>query len=112
MAYTKEVVINHRKCGLGKYFDPVVAQVGRASLIEQAILIAKKHPNIWDPGWSNFHWALGNAVIDFLPKDKSPVQSYNVDEALTPEEIAYVAKQLNLSPNPQQIWPRKQTKKG
>lgn len=104
--YTKEQVIAERRCGL-KYFDKAAPdEKSRKELIMNAIAISKKNPMY--VGWSNFSWALGNAIIEIVAKDKEILQFWNTDEVLSQEEMLFVAKELNLKMEDYvDVWKRK-----
>jgi hypothetical protein len=94
--YTREQIISERRCGL-KYFDKAAdGNILKADLIEDAINISKRHPDIWGGGWSNVQWALMNAVIARVASNRDIMQSWNLDEVLNQEEMKHVAESLNL----------------
>ena len=94
---TRNQVINTRSNGL-RYFDRAVEKVGRTAILERAIAIAKQFPKSWRE--HNADWALGNAVIELLDPPGDIQQSYNVDEALTPEEIKQFTLQTGQKVTP------------
>jgi len=109
--YTKEQVISERKCGL-KYLDKAVAFVGMQVILDETIKIRKESPDIWGTGWSNVDWAFGNAWRDVLWKNKLASgdidSTENLDEALTPEQMQYLADNLNLDLSTYEpCWKRK-----
>jgi hypothetical protein len=106
--YTKQDVIDGRKCGL-KYFDKAVEIIGRQQLIDKAIEINKKSPDVWKAGWSNFDWAIGNAVIEIINSKGDISQSWNLDEALNDNEIQHIASVCCFSLPFTPSWPRKTT---
>jgi hypothetical protein len=81
---TRNQIIQTRSNGL-RYFDQAIVKIGRANLLEKAIAIYIRHPNVWQE--FTHDWALGNAVIEALNPPGDIQQSYNIDEALTPAEI-------------------------
>lgn len=105
MAYSRAEVLAKRKCGL-KFVDTAFASAGRQSIIDEAISISKSDPAIWGGGWSNVAWALGNAVINELNPNGDLVQTWNVDEVLTDDEMTYVASALNITEPYKPSWPR------
>jgi hypothetical protein len=90
-SYTKKQVVDERKCGL-KYFDKAVAKVGIQAVLEETVRIAKEFPDTWGRGWRNVDWAFGNAWREVI--DYDGVASENLDEALTPEQLQWLADQL------------------
>lgn len=104
--YTKEQVIEGRKCGL-KYWDESIALKGREAVINEAISISKQYPDVWGKGWPNVTWAIVNAVIEIVNRGQIS-QNWNLDEALTQDEIKHIAKELNLNMNDYKpLWNRK-----
>ena len=106
--YTREQIIQGRKCGL-KFFDEAVAKVGIDKILQRAIELQNEFPRTWKPGWSNMSWALGNAVREFAVRNFDYPMSWNIDEALTPEQMQYLrdntfGEQYDYEPT----WPRKQ----
>ncbi len=98
--YTRQQVINERKCGL-KLLDKAVEKVGFQAILEETVTIFKDHPNTWGPGWPTVKWAFGNAWRDVLWKhniSKGEIASTaNLDEALTLEQMQWLASQLGLN---------------
>jgi hypothetical protein len=107
--YTKQQVIDGRKCGL-KYFDKAVELKCRQYIIDHAIEINKEFPDMWEVGWSNFRWAIGNAVREIVNPDKEYPMSWNVDEALDDNEIKFIAEQLEFKGEYTPTWDRKKAK--
>jgi hypothetical protein len=105
--YTRQEVIDGRKCGL-KYFDRAVAQAGIDQLLEAAIEIQLRSPHTWNPGWDNFSWALGNAVINVLDPPGDIAQTWNIDEALTPEQMETVASRCGFTEPYVVTWGRRE----
>jgi hypothetical protein len=104
--YTKDQVVTERRCGL-KYFDKAVELVGRPALLQNAFNIAKAYPEVWGRGWSNFGWAIGNAVIEAINPKGDIAQTWNLDEALTPEEIANVKTTMGYQDEYKVVWERR-----
>lgn len=100
--YTKKQVIEGRKCGL-KYLDKAVAAVGMQAILEETVRIAKEFPDTWGPGWPNVDWAFGNAWRNVLWEKKLAkgdiAATENLDEALTEEQLKWLADQLGFSLN-------------
>jgi len=97
--YTKEEVIQGRKCGL-KYFDKAVEKVGIQAILEKTVSFSKGSPDTWGRGWSNIDWAFGNAWREFcLNKNRESyggMDSINLNEALSQEQMQYIADQCGL----------------
>ena len=94
---TRQDVIKGRLRGLAS-FDAAVARIGRPALIENALAIARKWPGTWGPlsCWSQFRWGLGQAWRQALGIDEC-TSDFNIDEALTPDEMDYVRSELGIT---------------
>ena len=109
--YTREQVINERKCGL-KYLDKAVAIVGMQAILDETVKISKEHPDTWEQGWTDVVWAFGNAWRNVLWNNKLSkgdiASTENLDEALTSEQLEWLADELNLDvAKYEPCWPRK-----
>lgn len=93
--YTKEQIIEERKCGL-KYFDMAVQMTSREQVIKDALKINQDHPDIWGRGWSNLAWAFGNAVGNIVKRGEIQ-QTWNLDEALSRTEMQELQEKFKLS---------------
>jgi hypothetical protein len=91
----REKMLSERRCGL-KYWDKAVDLVGRERVIEEAIAISQRYPDIWNGGWANFEWAIGNAVREAIDANGNPQMTWNTNDVLDEAEMAYVAKALSL----------------
>ena len=108
--YTKQQVLDEKRCGI-KYFERAVEKIGRTQLLANAVAISHRHPDTWGPGWSNFSWALGNAVIDAIDSRSEISQTWNVDEVLTNEEMTSIARELGFKlESYEPLWKRRKPK--
>lgn len=113
--YTRDEVIQGRKCGLKKV-DEAVAKVGMPAILEATVKISRQHPDAWGKGWPNVDWAFGNAWRHALFPDphNAPeiAATENLDEALTPEDLQWLADQLGLDlKDYKPMWARRKPKK-
>lgn len=92
--YTKEEIIKDRRSGL-KYFDECIKKVGKDELFDEVIRIYKQNPTMWGDGWPNLNWALGNACINKLKRGSIKL-GFNLNEALSEEDMQHFSKELNL----------------
>lgn len=90
--YTRQEVIDGRKCGL-KYFDEAVAKVGIQAILEQTVATAK-HYDYVGIGWGNLYWAFGTTWTKIAGYSGNATE--NLDEVLTQEQIRWLAEQLGL----------------
>lgn len=108
--HTKDKVMGEKKCGI-KYFDKAQALVGQVQVIQKAISISNQYPDIWQAGWSNFHWAFYNAVSDIIQNQKNIMQTYNLDEVLNEQEIAFIKQRRGYNDNFTCLYTRKTLKR-
>lgn len=104
--YTKQQVVQDRKCGL-KYLDKAVAAVGMQRLLDETVRIHHQYPNTWGPGWPNVAWAFGNAFRDHCGARGDISSTFNLDEALTDVEMDFLAKSLGIVDPYEPLWPRR-----
>lgn len=83
--------------GMGVW-EKALKNSSKENIIAEAIKIAKQFPNIWGYGWSNFDWALGNAVreIAYPNSTKDIATTWNADDVLTPEELENIKNILGF----------------
>jgi hypothetical protein len=97
--YTREQVIKGRLCGL-KMLDKATSLKPIQEIIDESIATNKEMPNIWNVGWSNMDWAFGNAWRDVIwnheKSDRDIGTSFNLDEALTEEQLKYVSDKTGI----------------
>ena len=72
-----------------KVWDKALTNATRQEIIDESIRICAEFPDIWGRGWSNFDWALGNAVRDIAyPNATRDISmTWNADDVLTPDEL-------------------------
>lgn len=102
--YTKEQVMKERRCGL-KIFDKAVIKSSRQAVIDKGIEYYKENPDTWGPGWPTVDWAIGNAMRDIA--DNHGPSTFNLDEALTDDEMKNIASLLNITDLYVGHWKRK-----
>jgi hypothetical protein len=96
---TKQDVISNRLFGL-KHFDSACEIVSKKEIIQRAIETARdpRYEGIWGKSneWSQFDWAFGNTWRQIISPNADLSTSFNLDEALTPDEMIFVAKELGI----------------
>ena len=99
-------MLDERRCGL-KYWDRVVAAVGKEAVLDRTLAIMLQFPNTWGYGWNNAHWAIGNAVRELLGTRGDIAMTWNIHDVLTPEEIRLFAARAGiLAEDYLPSWPR------
>ena len=82
-----------------KVWDKALENATRQEIIDESIRICTDFPDIWGRGWSNFDWALGNAVRDIAyPKSTRDIaMTWNADDVLTSEELTVIKSKLGFN---------------
>jgi len=82
-----------------KVWDKALTNATRQEIINEAIRICTEFPDIWGRGWSNFDWALGNAVRDIAyPNATRDISmTWNADDVLTSEELNDIKTKLGFN---------------
>ncbi len=107
--FTKEEVIRDKRLGV-RFFDEALTNVSRTELIREAMGIFRNNPGVWNPGWSNFDWALGNAVRDHIRRQGDVPMTFNADEVLSDRELVYLSVHLQINTPYIPTWARRQPK--
>jgi hypothetical protein len=81
-----------------KVWDKALENSTREQIIEESISICTEFPDVWGRGWSNFDWAIGNAVRDIAyPKSTRDIaMTWNADDVLTSEELDNIKTALGF----------------
>ncbi len=97
---TKQQVITKRLCGL-KSFDKALKYATIEQIIEKAIEIHIKMPNMDGGGWDGISWAFGNAWREILcageKRDRDISSTANLDEMLSDEQISYISQKTGIA---------------
>ncbi len=82
-------------------WEIALKKMSKQDIIEKAIKISKQFPDIWGGSWSNFDWALGNAVreVAYPNSTKDIGMTWNADDVLTSEDLDYIKISLNIKTN-------------
>jgi len=97
---TKQDVIRDRLKGL-KHLDRACAIVPKDEIIKKAIAVAQDpaYAGIWgnNDTWAHFDWAFGNVFREIVSPKVDLSTTFNLDEALTEDEMKAIAASLGIT---------------